>query len=284
MHTNAVSPSSPQTAYSRLLGRLSALKSVLVAFSGGVDSTFLLAAAREALGDRILAATVATPYIPRWEIAAARELAASLGVAHRVFQRPFPERLRDNPPDHCYICKKALFAFLVRTAEEMGLARVVEGTNADDPNDFRPGLAALRELDICSPLLETGLTKALIRDLSRGLGLPTWDKPAYACLLSRIPVDTPVTDADLLRIEKAEVFLMELGFRAVRVRSHGDVARIEVPRERVGELVAADRAHDIRGRLKRMGFRHVAVDLGGYRTGSMNADALQDVLSGAHSS
>lgn len=262
--------------HERLNRELKALGRVLVAFSGGVDSTFLVSAAQTALGENVQAVTISTPYIPRWEVEEARQLARTIGLRHRVVTLEMPAALRDNPPQHCYICKKHLFTILLKTAEKMGIPHVIEGTNADDLNDYRPGRKALKELKIRSPLLEAGLTKSDIRGLSRLAGLDTWDKPAYACLLSRIPVNTRVETADLDRIEQAERFLMDIGFRAVRVRTHGDVARIEVDPERISELVKADRIHDIQGSLKRMGYRHVSVDLTGYRTGSMNLNEDND--------
>ncbi len=262
--------------HERLNRELKALGKVLVAFSGGVDSTFLISAAKTALGDNVHAVTISTPYIPRWEVEEARQLARTLGVGHRVMELDMPDELRNNPPQHCYICKKHLFTLLLEAAGKMGIPHVIEGTNADDLNDYRPGRKALKELKIRSPLLEAGLSKSDIRQLSRKAGLDTWDKPAYACLLSRIPVNTRVEPADLDRIEQAERFLMEIGFRAVRVRTHGDTARIEVDSARISELVDADRMHDIQGTLKRLGYRHVSVDLTGYRTGSMNPEADGD--------
>ena len=260
----------------RLNRELKALGKVLVAFSGGVDSTFLVSAAQAALGEEVQAVTISTPYIPKWEVEEARQLACAIGVRHRVVNLEMPEELRDNPPQHCYICKKHLFTVLLEVAEKMGIPHVIEGTNADDLKDYRPGRKALAELKIRSPLLKAGLTKSDIRRLSRMAGLDTWDKPAYACLLSRIPVNTRVETADLDRIEKAERFLMDIGFRAVRVRTHGDVARIEVDPDRISELVEADRIHDIQGALKRVGYAHVSVDLTGYRTGSMNLNEDRD--------
>lgn len=259
-----------ESKYTRLLDSLSKAGGVLVAFSGGVDSTFLLHAAREALGDDVVAATIDTPYIPRWELNEAQDFIAATGGRHVMVKMDFPEELRDNPPDHCYTCKKQLFGRLLEVARENGLDQVLDGTNVDDLADYRPGLKALRELDIWSPLKEAGLTKQDIRDLSRKMQLPTWDKPSFACLLSRMPIGTRVTNADLLRVEQAEVFLTSLGFRGVRVRYHGEVARIEVPSTRVAELVEKNENNTIDRRLKELGFRHVAVDLTGYTMGSLN--------------
>nr|WP_321512805.1 ATP-dependent sacrificial sulfur transferase LarE [uncultured Pseudodesulfovibrio sp.] len=258
--------------YDSLLNLLSETGGALVTYSGGVDSTLLLHAAKEVLGDMLLATTVVTPYIPKWEVAEARQLAATMKVKHMVLSLPFPNALRMNPPDHCYTCKKTLFGTLKEAATDHGLPCVLDGTNADDILNFRPGLKALRELGITSPLMEAGLTKQNIRDLSQHIGLPTWNKPSFACLLSRMPVNERVHEEDLNRVEQAEVFLMNRGFPAVRVRHHGDIARIEVPRDRVGDLATSDIKH-IDAKFKRLGYRHVTVDLAGYTMGSQNRPA-----------
>lgn len=256
--------------YRRLLADLAGLKRAVLAFSGGLDSSFLLHAAGRAMGEGLTAVTLDTPYAPRAEIAEAASLARSLGARHVVLTVPFPEALRDNPPERCYLCKKALFAKLLELATNQGFAHVLDGTNQDDLGDHRPGRRALAELGVLSPLLAAGIGKGDIRALSRQAGLPTWDKPAGACLLTRLPHGARVTAGELDRIDTAETWLRSLGFPAVRLRSHGDLARLEVPRDQAPAVLEADARHGIDARLKALGYRHVTLDLAGYRLGSLN--------------
>ncbi|MEA3277232.1 MAG: ATP-dependent sacrificial sulfur transferase LarE [Pseudomonadota bacterium] len=254
--------------YRRLVDRLRRMEVAAVAFSGGADSTFLLAAAREALGDRVLALTAVTPYMGRQEVADALTLSAGLRVRHELVELDMPEAMATNPPERCYICKRALYEKLLEVARTAGFPRVLDGSNLDDLQDYRPGLRALRELEIECPLLECRINKAEVRRLSHGLGLPTWNKPTDACLLTRLPVGVRIVMEDLQRVEEAEQFLRQRGYDWVRVRMHADLARVEVDPQQRQRLL--DEADEVTKVLTELGFRHVAMDLLGYRLGSMN--------------
>ena len=258
--------------YRRLLTRLQDSGSCMVAFSGGVDSTFLTAASVEALGKKAVAVTAVSDYMPRSEIDEAKELAEQIGIEHRLIVIPFPELLRHNPRNRCYLCKKEIFSRILRESRRLGILHVVEGTNADDLSDDMPGRRALRELGVKSPLLESGFTKADIRRHSQRLGLPTWDKPAYACLMTRLPFGAEVTRRKLERVEEAEIYLRGRGIRALRVRSHGDLARIEVARDERSKLFDETLLDEVSRELRKLGFLYVTFDLGGYKTGSMAAE------------
>lgn len=258
--------------YKRLLDRLQEMPAVAVGFSGGADSTLLLAMAKEALGDRVLALTAVTPFTARQEVTDALDMGTRLGVRHELVELAMPEGVEANPPDRCYLCKRALFGKLLQVAREAGFAQVVEGSNLDDLGDFRPGMRALRELDIESPLLTCKLSKADVRRLSESLGLPTWNKPTNACLLTRLPIGQRVTMEDLNRLEEAERFLRARGFLCVRVRMHGDLARIEVAPEQRRQLL--DETEIITETLQKLGFHHITLDLLGYRLGSMDPVGL----------
>jgi uncharacterized protein len=254
--------------YNHLLEDLKKMGKAAVAFSGGVDSAFLLHAAKEALGDNVMAITIISPYIPKWEVEEARAWSIKRDVEHVFIETGILEEIRFNPIDRCYLCKKAVFSKIKEYATSHGFAYIMDGTNLDDLSDYRPGLRALDELEVVSPLKDNGITKADIRLLSKDMGLETWNKPAYACLLTRVPYDTELKVEDLERIERAEVFLMNQGFAAVRVRTHGDVARIEVPADQRHRFFDEGLLDQLARGVKDAGFAYVALDLEGYRMGS----------------
>jgi uncharacterized protein len=246
--------------------------SVLVAYSGGADSTFLLAVAREVLGEHVLAVTAASETYPENEFDGALEYARIIGVRHITITTSEldDERFVSNPPDRCYFCKNELGKRLKEIAAEHSLRFVADGTNADDTGDYRPGAKALAELQIRSPLMEASLTKKEIQRLSRDMDIPTWNKPARPCLATRFPYGTPITRENLSRIARAEEILAGMGFTQYRVRFHGDIARIEVPKNDIPALLEDDTAVKVASGFKALGFLYVTVDLEGYRMGSMN--------------
>lgn len=259
--------------------------SLLIAFSGGVDSTFLAAVTRRTLGrDRMAVATARSATYPLHEFNESVDLAASLDVEQIVFDSDelADHRFSANPPDCCYFCKLTLFTALKRLAAARSLSCVADGTNADDMGDFRPGLRASDELGVLHPLRDAGLTKADIRALSARMGLPTHDKPAAACLASRFPYGSQLTAEGLATVEKAENVLREMGFREFRVRSHGTVARLELgPREDAASLLKDGARQDLVAKLKALGYKYIALDLEGYRAGSMNEAIERRVPGGA---
>jgi pyridinium-3,5-biscarboxylic acid mononucleotide sulfurtransferase len=256
----------------RLQRILQGFDALAVAFSGGADSSLLLALAREVLPDRLLALTAVSPIHSQQERGAALNFARSLDVRHRLVDsgEMALAEFRANPPNRCYICKKYLFDLLLTEARKRGIHTLAHGANCDDSADYRPGFKAARELGAVAPLMDAGMTKADIRDLSRQLGLDSWNKPAMACLASRIPYHTPITARALAMVEKAEMALVRLGFSGVRVRHHGDVARIEVAGQDLPRLVVPDLRDRVVEAFRDIGFVHISVDLEGYRQGSMN--------------
>ncbi len=251
---------------------LTDLKSFVVAFSGGVDSSFLSYRAHLLRNVKMVAVTVRTPYVPEREINEAREFTAAHGISHNIIDMSFPEIIRHNPVDRCYLCKKTLFGKIAEFASENGYRYIVDGTNSDDTSYFRPGIKALKEMAVKSPLAEAELTKQEIRELSRKEGLPLWDKPAMACLLTRIPYETEVSEKVLRMIEQAEDHLLEKGYPGTRVRVHGDVIRIECMPGYIEKIVNDPERKQIVANLKKIGFRYISLDLEGYRTGSMDPE------------
>lgn len=248
------------------------LNSFVVGFSGGVDSSYLLLRAHSLLKEKVMGVTLRTPYMPDSEIEEASGFARAHKINHRIIELQFPDQIRNNPPDRCYICKKILFDQLLRFAAANGFAYVADGSNADDAGSHRPGLRALRELSIRSPLMEAGLTKQEIRDLLRLEGLDIADKPSMACLLTRIPYNTTISPGMLKMAEQAEEFFSAAGYPGTRVRVHGDLARIECLPSYLGKMAQQPERELIVAGLKKIGFRYVSLDLEGYRSGSYDPE------------
>ncbi len=246
--------------------------SLAVGFSGGVDSTFLITVAHSILGDKALAVTNADAGVPARELEEARQFCEARGI-RQVISETDPLKIseyRFNSPDRCYYCKRSIFEKILEIAKEHGVEFAAEGSNVDDQGDYRPGLRAVAELGVKSPLREAGLTKSDIREISKALGLPTFSKPSYACLASRFAYGEEITKEKLGMIDRAEQFLIDLGFREERVRLHGDVARIEVPEDVIERIASEEIRKKVCEKFKQIGFRYVSLDLMGYRVGSMN--------------
>lgn len=248
------------------------LGSAAIAFSGGVDSTFLLKVAHDTLGDKAVAFTAGSAFVPERDVEEAKAFCEAQGIRHivRRFDTLGIDGIRFNPKDRCYLCKYALFSSFVKLAKEEGLSCVADGSNLDDDGDYRPGRRALKELDIKSPLYQAGMTKQDIRDLSEEMGLATWNKPSFACLASRFVYGEELTAEKLDEVNQAEEYLMGKGFTQFRVRRHGNLARIELLPADIDRFMTGGLRKEIVAKFRAIGFDYVTLDLIGYRTGSMN--------------
>ena len=270
-----------ETKYDHLRNIVSQAGSAIIAFSGGVDSTFLLKVCVDKLGEKALAITARSETFPERELKEAKTLAELIGALHLIIdtEELSAPGFASNPPHRCFLCKSELFSKLTQIAKEHGIPWVFDGSNADDVGDFRPGRKAARQLGVRSPLEEAGLGKEEIRTLSKMLNLPTWDKPAFACLSSRFPYHTKITEPALRQVEDAEDFLWNLGMREFRVRHHDTIARIELGPKELSLFLETGRRNEIVLHLKSLGYKYVTLDLEGYRTGSMNETLSKDQMS-----
>jgi uncharacterized protein len=265
--------SSTKEKHERLKAIFKDMGKVLLAFSGGVDSTLLLKVAQDTLGDRnVLAVTALSPLYPERELAGVKKLIQTLGARHRLIESNELEipGFSENPPNRCYYCKEKLFRELLDIAKEEAIPFIVEGSTLDDDKDHRPGRMAIQELGIKSPLKEALFTKIEVRELSKELGLPTWDKPSFACLASRFPYGEEITEQRLRMVDEAEDFLFGLGFKQVRVRHYGSLARVEILNEEMSRLMNGSLREKVVSRLREIGYRYITLDLQGFRSGSMN--------------
>lgn len=249
---------------------LKKMEKVSVAFSGGVDSTFLVKTAYDTLGKNAIAITATSAMHPQWELKQAKKIAKEIGIKHILInsERTYIEKISENSKDRCYYCKRELFSKIKQAADKKKIKYVLDGSNADDVNDYRPGFKAIKELGIISPLKDVGLTKKEIRDLSKEIGLATWNKPSFACLASRFPYGTKITKEKLQQIEQCEEILRKLDIQQFRVRYHKDIARIEVFKNDFQTVI--NNSNMILKKFKELGFRYVTIDLQGYRQGSLN--------------
>ena len=258
--------------YQKLLDFIAEKGKAAVAFSGGVDSSFLSYAAYEALGGNAVAVTIVSPMLSKAELNDAKKVARKIGIEHiLVEENVIDEKVAENPKDRCYFCKKQEFGAIIDAAKERGIDTVFDGTNIDDEYDYRPGLKALSELGVLSPLREVGLSKAEIRELSRLADIPVWNKPAFACLAPRVPYGEKITEEVLLKIERGEEVLRSFGFEQFRLRAHGNIARIEVAKSERGKFFSEPVLDEISQKIKALGFAFVALELEGYRMGNLNS-------------
>ena len=264
--------------YEELKDYLKSLESVAVSFSSGVDSTFLLYASKEALGDRVLAVTATSSSFPVRELEEAKAFCKEQNIRQVIVlsEELKIEGFSHNPKNRCYLCKRELFEKIRDIADKEGFKEVAEGSNLDDNGDYRPGLIAVVELNVKSPLREIGFSKEEIRILSKYLSLPTWNKQSFACLTSRFPYGEEITEKKLMMVDKAEQYLLDLGFHQLRVRIHGNIARIELLPEEFSKFMKEKIREDVYSKLKEIGFTYVTLDVKGYRTGSMNETLTED--------
>lgn len=262
----------------RLLRILAGMDRALVAFSGGLDSSFLLAVAKEALGDKVVAATASSPIHPMRELEIARKFCMEQGIKHLVFEsrEMSIDRFLENPPDRCYWCKRAMLIQLKEMAEREGLGPILHGLNKDELRDYRPGNRASQELGIRAPLLEAGLGKREVRAISKSMGLSVWNKPPSGCLATRVPYGQRITREKLAMVEQAEEFLLALGFEEVRVRHHGEMARVEVGQEAIYRLLTPGLREDLVAHFRGLGFLYVALDIEGFVSGKMNRSLVKE--------